>query len=439
MKNNEYNLVDISNEKNSFVAEYTSAQKVEFSFQTENKDSNKDELNDRKTINDKVEDNVLKKPNAKEQEKKKNDTDKIKDVATNASSSVGHVVVASATVAVASIGAIVGINLIDDQQDELINFLSSEITTNSIDFSFSMPYKLLSYEEDEEQTRPQYAKSVVYTLANGDNDYFFEEPLEGYEEIDENFVVFYVYKNGLIPDTSYSLTIILRYQNPEIEKDRIDNVLASRVFKTQSIDQSLRFDYIYASQTSVSFAFIVDNTAVNFDPESQITPAIQATISDGADYYDEGWIESYEQFDDYSLICYYDFSGLTTSTTYTISIYVSLEQEFKPLGSTTFITEDKPSTGFQFIDVIPEENSVSFSYVVNADYVHYVEGEEYPNMAVSVSATGYEPISYTVMEFSTLDGMCKGEGTVSGLVGATTYTIEVYYYYDNETELLGSQ
>ena len=46
MKNNEYNIVNITNEKNNFSAEYTNAQKVEYSFQSENKNPIKDELND---------------------------------------------------------------------------------------------------------------------------------------------------------------------------------------------------------------------------------------------------------------------------------------------------------------------------------------------------------------------------------------------------------
>lgn len=68
MKNNEYNIVNITNEKNNFSGEYTNAQKVEYSFQPENKNPIKDELNDNSTINDKVEDNLLK--STKEKEKR---------------------------------------------------------------------------------------------------------------------------------------------------------------------------------------------------------------------------------------------------------------------------------------------------------------------------------------------------------------------------------
>ena len=451
MKNNEYNIVNVTNEKNNLGEEYSSTQKVEYSFHNENKDPNKDELNDRTTINDKVEDNILKKSKSKKKEHKEStnnasesssasssSTASVSSASASSASSAGHVIVASATVAVAAVGSIVGINIINQQEEvELATFLSSEITTNSIDFSFSMPSKLLSYEEDEEQSTTRYEKVVVFSIEN--EDFFNEEYLEGYEEIDENYVVFYAYMNGLTPDTSYALTINLRYFNPELGEKPIDQKLASRVFKTEPISQSVRFDYVEASQTQVSFAFIVDNAAVNYDPESQITPAIQVTISDGADYYDEGWIESYEQYDENSLICYYDFSGLTASTKYTISIYVSLEQEFKFLGSTSFTTEARPSSGFTWGVFTPGEDSVSFTFYVNAEYVGFEEGREYPNMFATLNAVGKEQISYTIMDFSLDGNVCTGEGTIYGLTASTEYNMVVYYVHDNETESLGSR
>lgn len=60
MKNNEYNIVKVTNEGKNYQTEYTTAQNAEYSFQTENKVTIKDELNDNSTINDKVENNVSK-------------------------------------------------------------------------------------------------------------------------------------------------------------------------------------------------------------------------------------------------------------------------------------------------------------------------------------------------------------------------------------------
>lgn len=68
MKNNEYNIVKVTNEGKNYQTEYTTAQNVEYSFQTENKTTIKDELNDNSTVNDKVENNVSKA--TKEKEKK---------------------------------------------------------------------------------------------------------------------------------------------------------------------------------------------------------------------------------------------------------------------------------------------------------------------------------------------------------------------------------
>ena len=72
MKNDEYNIVNITNEKNNFKYEYTKAQNVEFSFQPENKNTLDDELNDNTTINDKVENNVLKSTKEKQKKQERN-------------------------------------------------------------------------------------------------------------------------------------------------------------------------------------------------------------------------------------------------------------------------------------------------------------------------------------------------------------------------------
>ena len=59
MKNDEYNSIKITNEKNSLHSEFSSGQKAEFTSFGENKQHYKDELNHRHTINDNIEENVL--------------------------------------------------------------------------------------------------------------------------------------------------------------------------------------------------------------------------------------------------------------------------------------------------------------------------------------------------------------------------------------------
>ena len=148
MKNNEYNHVKVNNEGPSSFKEFTSTQGAEYTFHPENKTPTKDELNSgNKTINDSVELNVT----PKSRKEGKIDFKKIKDGTTHLASSAGHAVVAATTVSVAVVATVVGVSVIPEtQQTELVTFLSSEITTNSIDFSFSFPSKLLTYEETEE-------------------------------------------------------------------------------------------------------------------------------------------------------------------------------------------------------------------------------------------------------------------------------------------------
>ena len=460
MKNNEYNIVNITNEKNNFSGEYTNAQKVEYSFQPENKNPIKDELNDNSTINDKVEDNLLKSTKEKEKKKEKQESKALESntssssaatssastantaVAASSTGSAGALggIVAAATISVAAIGTIVGVNVMGPAPiSELARFLSSEVSTNSIDYSFSMPSQLLRYEEEQEGDKPLGEKVVVATIDDGfgfkEEEYLFE-----YEEYDENTLIFYHSFSRLSPDTGYALTLKIREDYPE-QQLPIEKQLARRTFRTQASGEVFKFESVEASQDSVSFSFIVSNSAINYDPESGSKHAVKATIDDGIDYYDEMWIEGFEEYDNSSVIGYGDFSRLKNNTTYNLTIYVSFEQELKYLGSITFTTEEI-DIGFNFLTNEFEATYSSIKFVFEINESQVVIDETAPAPTSNVYAQIYlneslvDTLNVANFVESNASGKLKGSGTFTNLTDNTSYTIKIYL--NEETNVLGS-
>lgn len=459
MKNNEYNIVNITNEKNNFSGEYTKAQKVEYSFQPENKNPIKDELNDNSTINDKVEDNLLKSTREKEKKKEKQESEALESssssssaasssaasstaAASSAGASTGGAlggIVAAATVSVAAIGTIVGVNVFGAQPTDLVNFLTSEVTANSIDYSFSMSSQLLRYEETVGADAPLGEKMVVATISDG-LDFKEEEYLAEYEEYDENTFIFYHGFSGLNPDTAYALTLKVREENSVTETYN-DTQLAYRVFRTDVKGEAIKFESVIPTYNSVSFSFIVDNAAIGYTPGESRLPEIQASISSSGTTPQEKIIESLDKYDDNHMIGFGEFTGLSSSTTYNLTISVSIDQEFKTLGSTTFTTE-AIETGFEFLSDEFEAtyNSIKFVFEINKDQV--VFDETAPTTTSNVYAEIYLSDSlvdtFNVVNFveSNATGKLKGEGTFASLSASTAYTIKIYL--NEQTNVIGS-
>ncbi len=458
MKNNEYNIVNITNEKNNFSGEYTKAQKVEYSFQPENKNPIKDELNDNSTINDKVEDNLLKSTREKEKKKEKQESEALESssssgsaassstasgtaAASSAGASTGGAlggIVAAATVSVAAIGTIVGVNVFGAQPTDLVNFLSSEVTANSIDYSFSMSSQLLHYNEGSGDV-PVGQKTVVATISDGLN-FKEEEYLFEYEEYDENTFIFYHGFSGLNPDTAYALTLKVREENSVTETYN-DTQLASRVFRTDAKGEAFKFESVIPTSNSVSFSFIVDNGAIGYTPGESRLPEIQASISSTGTTPQETIIQSLDKYDDNHMIGFGEFTGLSGSTTYNLTISVSIDQEVKTLGSTTFTTE-AIEIGFEFLSDEFEAtyNSIKFVFEINEDQV--VFDETAPTTTSNVYAEIYLSDSLVdtlnVVSFveSNVTGKLKGEGTFANLSGSTAYTIKIYL--NEQTNVIGS-
>lgn len=449
MKNNEYNIVNITNEKNNFSGEYTNAQKVEYSFQPENKNPIKDELNDNSTINDKVEDNLLKSTREKEKKKEKQESEALESStssssaassstasstaaasSTGASGALGGIV-AAATVSVAAIGTIVGVNVFGAQPTDLVTFLSSEITTNSIDCSFSLPSNmLLSYEEHVESR-----KQVIVSVKNSDG-FDYSEPVQ-YEEYDESTLIFYSYVDGLSAGTSYALTVQLE-ETTFVEQEPVTTYtdLAFRTFTTLSFAQKIVFNPLDVTYNSVSFSFEANLSDLGYNPDAPAMPNVFATIVDDDQFYDRLTLSSYEMIDDKRVTIFGDFSGLNPETTYTIDIY--LDDETNLLGSATFTTLERTAS-VVFEEVEAGRDNVAFSFTVDKADIDY-DPTSVPAVHYEVRSTDetYYDDSWAESFVEVDDNTVRGSDSFSGLTPNTEYELEISLSTETEVISLGT-
>ena len=461
MKNNEYNIVKVTNEGKNYQTEYTTAQNVEYSFQAENETTIKDELNDNSTVNDKVENNVSKATKEKEKKQERKETESADSSSSASSSSASSVsasssaassasaasgsasaaggiggVVAAASASIVAVGAIVGINVLGPQPEtELATFLTSEVTTNSVDFSFSMPSRLLRYEESGDGDEPVGEKMVVATIEDSEG-YSYEDYLVEYDVYDENTYIYSHKFTSLTPDTGYALTISIKEENPTVEESTYLQ-LARRTFRTEAIAQAVIFESIQTTQTDVEFGFLANKDACGYDPETQRMPSIKAEIHGSDGHYDDIWIQELGEYDEIYLSGFGSFSGLTASTNYTITLSVSMEQEFKQIGSTSFTTEAKPDSGFGFDAVTPKETSVDYRIYVNADYIGFVEGETQPDVVAEVYKDGEIVVQQQIDSFFSYGELAVAFKTLDGLTAETTYRLAINYKHDGAEEILG--
>ena len=465
MKNNEYNIVKITNEKKNFSGEFTSSQSFEFSFQPENDDSFKDELNSKPVVNDKVEENLSKKAKEQEEKKKeKQDSQESENLGSSSSSassassangasaagagaSAGGAiasVAAAATVSVAAIGAIVGINVIGPaQQGDLINFLSSNVTSTSIEFEFSMNNDLLSYNERQGSDGPIGEKSVVYQIKDSND--FYKEEFIPFVETDYKYTASIT---GLIPNTGYALDIQIKEENPEIEVPTYQ-LLAHRTFVTPKEEtpagQLVQFLNVVPEINSVTYQFIVDNETANYNPDEPTTPALSMLLYAGDEFIEETWLEEndYQAYSETQLICSGSFRNLNSGTTYRIDVNVKVsEEEFEYLGHTTFTTKPAPETGFTWKLTTAAENTFTFRYYVDAAYVGYVEGSTTnPTLFADIVYKDTEETAVYDDEptsASTYGSTLVVYDIVSGLTAATDFIINVGYLSGNDREILGT-
>ena len=441
MKNNEYNIVNITNGKNNFSGEYTNAQKVEYSFQPENKNPIKDELNDNSTINDKIEDNLLKSTREKEKKKEKQESEALESSSSSNSSATSSTaaassggasgalggIVAAATVSVAAIGTIVGVNVFSPQPGDLVTFLSSEVTTNSIDYSFSMPSNmLLSYEEPVESR-----KEVVVYIKNSEG-FDYSNHLQ-YEEYDESTLVFFDSVDGLTANTSYALTIQLE-ETSFMEQEEVVTTteLAFRTFTTLSFSQRIVFNPLDVTYNSVSFSFEANLSDLGYNPDAPAMPNVFATIVDSDQFYDRLTLSDYEMIDDKRVTIFGDFSGLSPETTYTIDVY--LDDETNLLGSASFTTLERTAS-VVFEEVEAGRDNVVFTFTVDkADIDYDPTGTPAVQYEVRSIDGAYYDSSWAESFVDVDDNTVRGGDSFSGLTPNTEYELEISL--STETELI---
>lgn len=278
MKNNEYNSVNVTNEKRPISFEYTKAQEAEFTSFSDNKQHYKDELNTRHTVNDSVEENTLHKT------KKVKDYKKMKEGPTHLASTAGHAVVAASTISVAVVAVAVGIQVLVPEEKNLVNFPSDsvEITSTSIDLPFEMSYDyvtdtLLKYEPKSEPNRaPEESFFPCFRAVLTDGvDYQYYTDITFSDDIEARISYAYIHFEDLTPNTYYSISIqqnahyyednysdIGTYTFVTLKTPEADYWFNSITFGSTNLDNmsfEVTLDYVDKSDSYLSFSLLLTN------------------------------------------------------------------------------------------------------------------------------------------------------------------------------------
>ena len=439
MNSDEFNNVKVTNEGKPGNFEFTKAQSSEYSSFADNISPIKDELNNRKIINDHVEENILKSTKEKERKREKKEGKSIKGTEATASSTatavggtIAGVAASAATAAVVVIGAVAGVSIIQQEtpQEDLVTFISSEVGTNDIIFSFSMPANLLYYEEGQEQ---QSYREVVASIESSDG-YYQTFPIPEYEYYDDTTLVFYASADGLAAGTTYALTIDLQeIFYTEVEEEVVNvKQLAFRTFTTLSVAEVITFNQFDITANSVSFSFNAALKDLGVDPQSPTMPNVFATLNEER----QTQLSEYDFIDEEHVIVYGEFSQLQPETTYNLNIYLDVDREYKLLGSTTFTTLAKQELiEFNYpFDIT--YNSVEFSFNAALEDIGVdPQDPTMPSLFASLDNDRY----LTLTEYEFIDeNNVKIFGGFTQLDPETTYTLDIYLEQNNEQKLLGS-
>ena len=435
MKNNEFNFVKVSNEGKNPDYEYGKAQNVEFSFQPENKNSVKDELNDNSVVNDKVEDNLLN--STKEQEKKKQETEQVESSSSStpsassassgasaassgaasgaaASSSIGATVATVAVAAVVAVGGAAGISVLHEEvaKEELIVFTSSEITSNSVDFSFRMSSNLLlPNENNEEDVEVESEKTVVYLIENSDG-FKAEDYLVEYVEVDENTFEYTASIKDLLPNTSYALTLYVKEESPSFEQPNYLE-LATRSFTTKPSEEEpavILLNHIEVSNPKTEFKvgdeFVFGGTVVAYYSDSSSKEVTDV-----------------------------NFSGYDLSKGGKQTVFVSYSEGDISQSTSYEIVVSKPDISFSTIDA--GYNNVHFEVLIDKEAAEYDPTRTAPIQFCLSGPDGFYDQCWAeeVIEYDEDDLFAQGD--FSGLEKDTEYTLTVKVSLEQELKTLG--
>ncbi len=436
MKNNEFNFVKVSNEGKNPNYEYGKAQNVEYSFQPENKNPIKDELNDNSVVNDKVEDNLLK--STKEQEEKKQEAEQVESSSSStssvssassgasatssgaasgaaASSSIGATITTVAVAAVVAVGGAAGISVLHEEvaKEELIVFTSSEITSNSVDFSFRMSSNLLlpneNKEEDVEEVESE--KTVVYLIENSDG-FKVEDYLVEYVEVDENTFEYTASIKDLLPNTSYALTLYVKEESPSFEQPNYLE-LATRNFTTKPSGEEpvvILLDRIEVSNPKTEFKvgdeFVFGGTVVAYYSDSSSKEVTDVNFS-GYDLSKGG---------NQTVTVSYSEGDISQSTSYEIVV-------------------TKPDVTFSTLDA--GYDNVHFELLIDKEAAEYDPTRTAPIQFCLSGPDGFydECWAEEVIEYDEDDLFTQGD--FSGLEKDTEYTLTVKVSLEQELKTLG--
>ena len=444
MKSNEYNNVTVNNEKGTLTGEYTNAQSTEYSFQSENPTSIKDELNDRHTVNDNPEENLLKSTKKKEEKKKENKESELSSsgseaatstasaTASSAGGTVAGVAASAATAAVVVIGAVAGISIIEEQkeQEDLITFVSSEIGTNNVDLVFSMPASLLSYGENPEY---ESSKEVIAFVKNSDgfDKTYYPEVIE--ESYDSPYLIYSLNIDELSADTAYALNIdLVEYVYTPTQEEIVQHTqLAFRTFTTLPVGQLITFTQFDVTYNSVDFAFTVAFSDVGYVPGGEV-PNAYATLGDRS-----LTLTQMSIIDDEHASVRGGFTGLDPETSYQLEIYVVLDETDKFLGSRSFTTPERESSFvFEYVNVA--RTVAEFSFSIDKAEIGYEEGTT-PIIRYDISnGSDYSDSSYLEDFVEITDQRVSGEGSFSTLPLNDSFTLEIVLEERTGDTVLGS-
>ena len=381
MKNNEYNKVKVNNENVRSTPEFVGTPKTESAAYVETAKSYKDELNSRRTNNDKIEEIGV--HDKKKSSFVKQDYKKVQHGPTHLASTAGHTVIAATTVSVAVIATVVGVSIFEiEEEQDIATFTESNVTVDSIEFRVVFPSYLLEYEEQDDTQEPVEEKwtEIVAVVANDNynSDFKNRQMIEEYGPYDydpENFYEGWSMWTGLTPNTEYGLYVFAdtKTLDPEGKEEIIifSKRIASSTFRTLPIVNKITFSEFVVDSTYVSFAFEVDLSLLeDVQPGDQVSPEQANLFAEiyNDSFYDDLYLSEFQWNRPMTVLtCYGSFTGLTPSTSYTLTIKQSREQEYAELGRRTFTTL-AANHGFNSISFIEETSFYSHSFDVVLDY-----------------------------------------------------------------------
>ena len=215
MRNDEFNKVEITNDKQIRWVEYGKIQKTEYSRFSGNPDVVKSDLNETKTKNDDVSENKIEKPKTSHQIV---DSDKIKTITT---ASTG-VVAAASVVTIVTISTLVGINLFNAKCE----FKNLEVT------EYSIVYEL-------ELTNSLNDNYKIWVEGN----FVYDENRPEYSDFPDGYLSYYDLQEGtntgefydLMPDTEYTITV---KKEPLVDEKIENTVIYTTTVRTKPYESS---------------------------------------------------------------------------------------------------------------------------------------------------------------------------------------------------------